>query len=268
MGTGPDPDGEVLSLLDALLRRSTVMRGVQTCDCDDCVQDAWLALFAEHPDWNPADPRCQAWLRIVARNKAVDVVRRLQRHPDEPLDGQAFVSHWAESSDDPGDREAGSGSPRAALVARIREVLNGLSDDTRLILVQHAQAGRGYAEIGMELGLTAEQIRSRYNWARHWVWERFADTLAHACNWGGLTPPLLLTSPKSETMWRGRASRGPGSRNDAVAADFSEIFKSVAHPSLRRGCKTGRPRRNVLSSRLKSSSSKRLIRNFSITTGR
>jgi RNA polymerase sigma factor (sigma-70 family) len=174
-----------LSLLDALLKRSAAWRGVQTCDRDDCVQDAWLALFAEHPDWNPADPRCRAWLRSVVRNKAVDVVRRLQRHPDEPLDEQAFVSHWAESSDDPGDREAGSGSVRAALVARIREVLSGLGDETRLILVQHAQAGRDYAEIGKELGLTTQQVRSRYNWARHWVQERVAGAVAHACNLGG-----------------------------------------------------------------------------------
>ena len=186
MGSSPDPDGDVLSLLDALLRRQTDGRGVQACDWDDRVQDAWLALFVEHPDWNPADPRCRAWMRIVARNKAVDVVRRLQRHPDLPLDGQAFASPWVEASDGPGDREAGPGSSQAALFARTREALKGLGDETRLILVEHAQEGRGYAEIGEAIGLTAEQVRSRYNWALHWVRQRLAGALAHTCKrWGG-----------------------------------------------------------------------------------
>ncbi|MGC8638282.1 MAG: sigma-70 family RNA polymerase sigma factor [Isosphaeraceae bacterium] len=214
MGTGPDPDGDVLSLLDALLKRSAAWRGVQTCDRDDCVQDAWLALFVEHPDWCLADPRCRAWLRSVVRNKAVDVVRRLQRHPDEPLDEQAFVSHWAESSDDPGDRETCPGSSRAELIATIVEVLNGLRDETRLILVQRGQEGRAYAEIGKELGLTTQQVRSRYNWVRHWVQERVAGAVTHACNLGAASDPSVAPEEREarKNVTRQRESRSRKSK--------------------------------------------------------
>ncbi len=72
-----DRHGDRVALPDARLKRLAARRGVCAWDWEDCVQEAWLALLLEHPDWTLDEPRSWAFLRCVAHNKAVDVRRGL-----------------------------------------------------------------------------------------------------------------------------------------------------------------------------------------------
>ena len=90
MGTHVVPDINRLVFCDARFRRLPGRCGVGDWDWEDCVQEAYLALLVGHPDWTVDEPRAWAWLRRVARNKAVDIRRGLQRHPHRSLDERTF----------------------------------------------------------------------------------------------------------------------------------------------------------------------------------
>jgi len=177
-------DGADFALLGARLKRLTARYGVPVGEREDCVQETWLALFLEHPDWATDEPRCWAWLRRVAHNKALDVHRRARRHSLVSLDERASIlgddsSHLTDSQD---TNPAPSSRP---VTATIEKVLNEVTEVNRIIFIQHSQEGLEYATIGECLGLTRKQAKERYNRVLQKVRSRLGALSTHAFMGGG-----------------------------------------------------------------------------------
>ncbi len=156
-------------VLAARLNRLARRCRAPACDCDDCVQDAFLALLKAHPDWMMDDPRTVAWLAGVVRNKALDLHRLSQRRTITLLDEPASIP-----SADPSQaiEEDKPDSHRRRVVLDLQQLLNDPPADNREILIRRVQLKLSYREIGEPLGLTANQVKSRYN--------RAVKTLRHS----------------------------------------------------------------------------------------
>lgn len=109
-------------------------------EADDLVHDAFLAFLATSQD---AD-RPSAWLWRVARNRALNQVRRL---PALPLD----------EADHADDAHPGSGSEREATRATVARVLAGLPERFRHALELRFFEGCSYDEIADALGCRVAQ---------------------------------------------------------------------------------------------------------------
>ena len=175
--------------LKRLIRRCRV----PDCDCEDCIQEAWLALLNAHPDWTLDEPRTISWLGTVARNKARDFHRARIRHRVQQLDD---LSPILASSSEETPPELDPNGRRHVLLLRLRDALNRLSELNRQILFQRASQGRTYREIGLPVGLKPAQVKEHY----HRVVRQLNETLRantqgciDDCEGGGRQRFLLRT---------------------------------------------------------------------------
>ena len=129
-------------------------------DRDDCVQEAFLALLKTHPEWRLDDHKTKAWLAGVVRNQALDIRRFKHRRSLTLLGDLAFVL-----SADPSQaiKEDDPRNPGERVRFKLQQALNALPEDNREILTQRVLLNLPYREIGKPLGLTANQVKSRYN---------------------------------------------------------------------------------------------------------
>jgi RNA polymerase sigma factor (sigma-70 family) len=161
MGARSDAiSGDGVLALAAELSRRAAHYGVPACECEDCVQEAWLALLMCHPDWRPDGPRARAWLFAVVRNKAVDLHRRVKRCVSLDSDRVLTLPAYPEP---PGDqpRTARNKWRRDAVLAA-REALNGLSELDREVFAQRVEADLTWRQMSTVFGTDAARLKARY----------------------------------------------------------------------------------------------------------
>lgn len=130
-------------------------------DRSDCLQDVWHEVVArlarfEH---DPHRARLSTWLMALARNKAVDVIRRRHRHMYASLCEQEVVA-MPDPGPDPAaeyERRRTLGQVRAALA----ELSGRVSRTSFQVLYLRWIEGRPTAEVAAALALTPEQVRIR-----------------------------------------------------------------------------------------------------------
>jgi RNA polymerase sigma-70 factor, ECF subfamily len=130
-------------------------------DRNDCLQDVWHEVVVRFVRFRHDPRRAQfsTWLMTLARNKAVDAIRRRNRHVLESLGGDA-----ATAAQDPGPDPAAQ-YERGRVLAQVRGVLAELSRQVsptsyRVVYLRWIE-GRPAAEVAAALALTPEQVRFR-----------------------------------------------------------------------------------------------------------
>ena len=156
-----DPNrGRVFPVIAARLKRRIRRDGVPDLECEDCVQEVWLALLEAHPEWTLDEPRTRAWLLAVAHNKALDFHRRRHRHPSRSLDELRPIP-----SNDPlpgAGTEVDREDPHQELLSALQGALTRISEVNREIFMRRAQ-GETNRQIGNAIGLTPDQVKWRYH---------------------------------------------------------------------------------------------------------
>jgi RNA polymerase sigma factor (sigma-70 family) len=129
--------------IETCLKRLMRRCRVPSCDCEDCIQEARLALLNAHPDWTLEEPRTIAWLFAVARNKARDFHRARKRHRVEQLNDLSpiLVSNLSQTSPE----IAQDGQHHEGFL-KLQDTLNRLSEVNRQILIQRAVQERTYQQ--------------------------------------------------------------------------------------------------------------------------
>jgi RNA polymerase sigma-70 factor, ECF subfamily len=155
-----DQTSRLLARSTALLNHKLMRCGVPVSACEDCAQEAWLALLSRHPDWKPDESRTWAWLLAVARNKALDFHRQSRVHRCQSLD-DSFSSPFSYPPE--ALREVGADSPHQEIVSELQDGLDRLSEVNHELFIQRVQGGLSYREIGEGLGLTPAQVKNRYH---------------------------------------------------------------------------------------------------------
>jgi RNA polymerase sigma-70 factor (ECF subfamily) len=168
----------------ALLRRS----GLREADREDCSQDVWKEVIAHlgHLPYQPRGGRLSAWLMTVARNRAVDLLRRGRRLiVGLDLDRFAQVDHGPEPADECEGRRT------RILVRRVLAELSAeVSARSFQVLYQRGLEGRSNAEVAEALGLTPEQVRSRNYRMRRKFRELFERSAARDPSDDDARPPM------------------------------------------------------------------------------
>ncbi len=175
------------SITDRLKRRMMQDR-VPDSDCEDCVQQVWLALLEVHPEWALGEPRTMAWLLAVAHNKAMDFRRQLSRHGSRSID----ELHSPPVTDPPREieEEVVPGGRDQALISGLQDALTQVTDLNRQIFARRVQ-GDTYRQIGDDAGLPPDQVRARYHRVLRKVRGGIASLRARLDVGGGGTPPSL-----------------------------------------------------------------------------
>ncbi len=119
---------------------------------EEVAQDTFLALWRRPGAFDPQRGSLQAFLLGVARNKAIDLVRKEEslRRTKDALSAEA-ESSFSTAPSEPGFEER----------EEVREALQQLSDVQREALVLAYFGGRTYREVAVELGIPEGTAKTR-----------------------------------------------------------------------------------------------------------
>jgi RNA polymerase sigma-70 factor (ECF subfamily) len=135
-------------------------RGATPADAEEIVQDVLVAVWRHAGSFDPARAAASTWIFTIARNRRVDLARRVgrERLPD-PEDPTLVPEPW--------------GDPLRALEAaesegRLRAAIAALPAAQRAVLVAGFYEGLSHGEIARRLGLPLGTVKSRIRLAfRH-----------------------------------------------------------------------------------------------------
>ncbi|MEU5832036.1 RNA polymerase sigma factor, partial [Micromonospora tulbaghiae] len=101
------------SLQPALLRYLTALVGA---DAEDVASEAWLQISRDLPSFTGGEFR--AWVVTIARNRAMDHLRRQRRRPSVPVPVQALNDLAADAMSVPYDGKRGVHEQSAGFTAQ------------------------------------------------------------------------------------------------------------------------------------------------------
>jgi RNA polymerase sigma-70 factor, ECF subfamily len=130
--------------------RAYLARIVGRHDAEDVTQQVFAKLMGELPNYRAGEAPFSAWLMRVARNLAVDHLRRSRLVPCAEIRGRETLA------DDSG-REC---------TASLREALSGLPPAQREVLLLHHLVGLSAGEIADSLGRSVHSVHCLHNRGR------------------------------------------------------------------------------------------------------
>ena len=130
-------------------------------DASDVAQDAFLAAWKGLPSFR-GEAGFSTWLYRLVSNAAIDHLRRTKhQRGNVSLDDEELNLDAPDTA--PGPQESAEG---AELQQVLREGLNALGDDHRLVLVMREVQGLTYEEIAHSLSIDLGTVKSRISRAR------------------------------------------------------------------------------------------------------
>jgi RNA polymerase sigma-70 factor (ECF subfamily) len=145
-------------------------------DRDDCLQEVWIKVLTRLAllPYDPRRTRLSAWLMTVARNQAVDALRRHRRLNAELIDDAHAVVD--------ANRGPAAVCDRHWTQTRVQIVLAELSAEVPAlsfqVLYMRTIKGCSTAEVAEILGLTREQVRFRLHRMKRKFRARFQHSAA------------------------------------------------------------------------------------------
>ncbi len=141
---------------DRVIVAALARERIQAADREDCRQQIWVELLATRmPGFRGGSP--SAWLATLARNKAIDIIRRSRRHPV----GLAIGELEAPALD------AAESCPVEEAAAIVRVALAQLEGQIErrsfAAFVLRSIDGLPFGQIAISLRLTPEQARARHH---------------------------------------------------------------------------------------------------------
>ena len=128
---------------------------------EDITQDAFISAFRKISSYRGGIFR--AWLFRIAKNAALDHLRKMARRPETSIDED--IVYFSETvQDDSADPLADA--LNSELGRLIEHCLGGLSDDHRFAMVMVDVEGYQYDEAAESIGVSIGTVKSRLNRAR------------------------------------------------------------------------------------------------------
>ena len=128
-----------------------IVRGIlrDAQDTEECVSDVWLHVWERFETFDRAKGTLAAWMTDVARNAAVDRLRR-RRAPDETWEEQAGAS--------PSPEEEVLRRERTQL---LQKAVDALGASEQLLFYRKYYYLQSTAQIAAEMGLTERAVEGR-----------------------------------------------------------------------------------------------------------
>ena len=126
-------------------------------DAEDAAQNAFIKAFRAIGSFR-MESAFSTWLYSIGRNSALDVVKKRKDHSD--IDSElSLMSDVVEF-----DPEQSAVSREEA--EKLRELINGLPDEFKNVLILREIEGMQYAQIAEALGISEGTVKSRISRAR------------------------------------------------------------------------------------------------------
>lgn len=171
-------DDRAFDALLARYRRSVLnfvyrMTG-NAADAEDVAQGVFVRAYQaiQKPSVHRTGAAFSTWLFQVARNAALDDLRRRRRHPAESLD--VIQEHGDLAGAVGTSRDTVSGKETGAQIAAAVALL---PEDQRATFILAEYEDLGYAEVAAILDCSEKSVESRLYRARHFLRERLAHLL-------------------------------------------------------------------------------------------
>ncbi len=138
----------------------------------DLVQDTALEAFRDFASFQGARlEELLGWLRRILVNNVANASRRFEATGKRQISREL---RWADQAAQLNGLEDGEPSPSSVVAAgelqqRVERALNQLSTDLRTVILLRNREGYSFAEIGIEMGRSAEAARK--------LWARAIDSL-------------------------------------------------------------------------------------------
>lgn len=132
-------------------------------EADDIVQEVFVRVYRNIRSFRPGGARFSTWIFQIARNAAIDHLRKRARRREEPLDDltrAAPASHAVEANE---------------IGARIAAAVAELPEDQCTAFVLAEYHGMSYAEIADIMKCSAKSVESRLYRAKQFLKEKLAD---------------------------------------------------------------------------------------------
>lgn len=124
-------------------------------EAEDVMQESFLDAFRKIGQYD-AQATFGAWLKIIVVHKSIDHYKKKRR--EVPL-GDISTNHDNNIEEDHLE-------VLSYKIAKIKEAINQLPEDYRIIISLHLLEGYDHEEISQILGITYENARTRYSRAR------------------------------------------------------------------------------------------------------
>lgn len=146
-----------------------------TAEAEDVAQEVFVRAYRAmlNPGFRRTTAEFSTWLFQVARNAAVDCLRRRGRRPAESLSvleagGDALPARQATAAEEAVAREAG---------AEIASAVASLPEEQRVALILSEYEGLPDARIAAIMRCSAKSVEARLYRARHFLRERLRHLL-------------------------------------------------------------------------------------------
>ena len=137
-------------------------------DAKDAVQQAFIAAFRSREQF-AGDSQPSTWLHRIAVNKALDLLRRRQRRPEDSIEDllPRFLPNghhterfavWPDASE--------AGIDRERMAVTIRDAIERLPESFRLVLLLRDIEEMSTEETANALGITPNAVKLRLHRAR------------------------------------------------------------------------------------------------------
>ncbi len=139
-------------------------------DAFDVVQEAFLRAFKSIKRFN-MNSSFGTWIYRIASNICIDLLRKRKKTRTYPLTQQDYCgknsTRVIAQSDDLPEEQA----ERRDIRNKVRQAINNLPEDQRVIIILRDIQGRSYKEIGEILKLNIGTVKSRISRARAYLKE-------------------------------------------------------------------------------------------------
>ena len=169
---------EAMPLMDQLFGAALGMTR-NRADAEDLVQETYLKAYQKFHQYQPGT-NIKAWLYRILTNTYITGYRKAQRAPKRA--SSDTVEDWqlaeAASHSEVGLKSAEVQALEALPSIQLRDALDSLSEEHRMVVLMADVEGMSYKEIAEELGVPMGTVMSRLNRARKNLRSLLADVAA------------------------------------------------------------------------------------------
>ena len=126
--------------------------GASDQDAEDLAQDVMVKVYRKATLFDPTKASASTWIFRIARNARIDAIRR-QAKPDLDPDMPELQPEEAPRADEECELNDRAG--------RIREAINGLSNDQQVVMKLHFYEDIAHSAIAERLNLPLGTVKSR-----------------------------------------------------------------------------------------------------------
>ena len=143
---------------------AVAVRMVGEAEADDIVMDTYLKAWAALPKFGGRSA-LGTWLCRIARNQAMDLIRKRQRRSQREVQGEQ-AEYLREREVDPRQPDAAEQVVRSETNTTVRQAIDSIPDPHRSTLLMRFADDLSYAEIAAAMGVSIGTVMSRLHNAK------------------------------------------------------------------------------------------------------